>query len=251
MMKAYKWIRNHFRFGKPALPLQPALKEGIFPLLGMLLITGALVALFALFLHLGRDMEPVIMPHVDDGELVDPSPMRLAYMLFAFVLSLVFAHFADRRDTMTAFWLGYAGGTMFWQSLGECSWHFSIPGEDYLTCFPHIEGPSALLMVVVCLVLLFYCFRRRAFSWGVWIFVLTFIGNWFGHFIHIGSYPLAGAVMEEQTWFHWVGWVVGVLTMLVAVVLNFTAARSRKARLCCCLMLYFGIGMIVTGVAGI
>lgn len=38
---------------------------------------------------------------------------------------------------------------------------------------------------------------------------------------------------------------------LAALYLNFFAARTRQARLCCCLMLYFGIGIIVTGVSGI
>ena len=55
----------------------------------------------------------------------------------------------------------------------------------------------------------------------------------------------------ELTWFRAAGLVLGLLTVLSALYLNFFAARTRQARLCCCLMLYFGIGIIVTGVSGI
>ncbi|MBO4489702.1 MAG: hypothetical protein J5741_08640 [Bacteroidales bacterium] len=245
------WFRGHYHFGKPLPSARQALREGLLPIVGILLITGVLVALFALSLHFGSDMKPIIDPHYDDGELVDPNPMRFVFMLTAFVAAFVFAAFADRSGMMKAFWLGYTGGTLLWQSTGECAWHFSIPTEEYIMCFPHIEGASAVIMVIVCTVLLVYCLRRRAFSWGVWIFVLSFIGNWFGHFIQIGSYPLVHRIMEETSWFVITGWTFGLASITVALVLNFFAARTTKARLCCALLAYFGLGILVTGVAGL
>ena len=247
---------SHFQFSRhPAGSVRTALKEGVCPVLGLLVITGLLVALFAGFLYLGRDMTPVIQPHVDDGEMVDPNPMRLVFMLLAFVSSFVLASVAERKGnrgkTLAAFWIGYAGGTLLWQSTGECAWHFSIPTEDYIMCFPHIEGASALILVIVTTILLVYLFRRSALSWGVWVFVLSFVGNWFGHFVQIGTYPLVSTLMEESQWFVWTGWGMGLLTCAAALVVNFFAARDVKARLCCALMLYFGIGIIVTGVAGL
>ena len=33
---------------------------------------------------------------------------------------------AREGKILPAFWLGYTGGTLLWQSTGECAWHFSI-----------------------------------------------------------------------------------------------------------------------------
>ena len=247
---------NHFgHTHKPVAKASVILRETLLPIPVVMLITAALVAIFFLCLNVGQDMTPVIEPHHDDGELVDPNPMRLLFMGVAFVASFLFAFAADRTGRsgklMVPFFLGYAGGTMLWQSMGECAWHFSIPNEDYIMCFPHIEGASAIFMVIVVTILLAYCYRRHAFSWAVWIFVLSFVGNWFGHFVQIGTYPLVSGVMEEGRWFAIVGAVVGVLSSLAALWMSAHVALTRKARLCCCLMFYFGIGIIITGVAGI
>lgn len=241
--------------GRPADSGLIIIKEGILPIGGILGITAVLVGLFALCLHLGSEMEPVVPIHMDDGETVDPNPMRMAYMLSGFVISFVLALFADRigkaGKVLPSFFIGYAAGTLLWQSVGECAWHFSIRGEDYLMCFPHIEGASAIFMVIITAILLAYCYKRQAFSWGVWVFVLSFVGNWFGHFVLIGTYPLVSSLLEEDIWFKEAGAILGVLTIIGAILLNVYAAKDTKARLCCCLMLYFGIGIIVTGVAGI
>lgn len=248
-MKHFAWSK------KPVGSRREIVREGILPLGGILGITLILVAIFALCIHFGGSMEPVIPIHDDDGETVDPSPLRLAFMAGAFLLSWVFASLADRKGkaghTLAAFFLGYTGGTLLWQSMGECAWHFAIEGEDFLMCFPHIEGASAIFMVIITTILLVYCYRHHAFTWGVWVFVLSFIGNWYGHFVQIGTYPLAHTLMEEGTWFVLTGAILGPLTCLGAILLDIFAARDTKARLCCCLMLYFGIGIIVTGVGGI
>ena len=246
----------HFSFSKkPLTGVQGGLRDGVFPIAGIMVITGILVAVFAVFIHFGSGMGTVIPPHLDDGEAVDPSPTRLAFMCLAFVFAFLFGWLACKKGRegkiLPAFWLGYTGGTFLWQSTGECAWHFSIVSEDYLMCFPHIEGASALILVIVTTILLVYCYRRNAFDWGVWVFVLSFIGNWFGHFALIGTYPLLSGAMEEEVWFKGAGLCIGLVTALTALYLNFHAARTRQARLCCCLMLYFGIGIIVTGVSGI
>jgi hypothetical protein len=226
---------------KPVVSFKEGCKDGVYPIVGLLLITGILVAIFALFIGTGHDMAPVVPPHMDDGEEVDSSPMRLAFMCLAFVSSFVFAYLACRKGkegkVLPAFWLGYTGGTLLWQSMGECAWHF--------------EGASAIFMVFLTTVLLIYCYRRKAFDWGIWVFVLSFVGNWFGHFVLIGTFPLVSSLMEEEVWFKGAGLVIGIVASLAALCLNYYSARTRKARLCCCLMLYFAIGIIVTGVSGI
>ena len=247
---------DHFKFSrKPAVPVRTALREGVAPLGAIVLITIGLVAVFALCLHFGADLPPVIPEHLDDGEMVDPNPLRFAFMLTAFVLSFFLARHADRQGergkVFPAFLTGYAGGTLLWQSVGECSWHFSIVCEDYLMCFPHIEGASALFLVIITVILLNYCRKRHAFGWGVWVFVLSFVGNWFGHFLQIGTFPLVSAWMDEHDWYLLTGGILGPAVALTALALNFFWAQDPKARYCCCLLLYFGIGMIVTGVGGL
>ena len=247
---------SHFKYSRsPLVGAREGFKDGVLPIVGIILITGLLVALFAVFLHLGKGLDPVVPPHMDDGEAVDSSPTRLVFMCLAFVASFIFAWLACRKGrdgkTMPAFWLGYLGGTLLWQSTGECAWHFSIVGDGFLMCFPHIEGASALILVIVTTILLAYGYRRNAFDWGVWVFVLSFIGNWFGHFSQIGTYPLVSSLMEEGEWYLLSGLIVGTSAALLALYLNFFAARTRQARLCCCLLLYFGLGIITTGVSGI
>ena len=204
-------MREHFTPSKtPTAPWRTGLREGVLPILGLLGITAVLVGIFYLFLHIGESMEPVVPPHVDDGETVDPNPMRLAFVLLAFAAAFVFAYFAERSGqagrTWPAFWLGYTGGTLLWQSVGEGSWHFSLPCEDFLICFTHLESSAS---------------------------------------------PLVSRIMEEGEWYVITGAAVGITTCLVALWLNFFAARHTKARLCCSLLLYFGIGVIATGVGGL
>ena len=247
---------RHFFFSRRLLaPTRILAKETILPLGGILGITVVLVSIFALCIHFGGGMEPVIPIHVDDGETVDPNPLRLAFMVSAFIAAFVLAVVADRKGrqgrVFPAFWFGYAAGTLLWQSMGECAWHFSIKADEYLMCFPHIEGASAIFMVILTRILLVYCYKRQAFTWGVWVFVLAFVGNWFGHFVLIGTYPIVHFLMDEEVWYRGAGAIVGSLVCIGALFLSAYAARDTKARLCCCLMLYFGIGIIVTGVAGL
>lgn len=234
---------NHSKFAK----------EVLLPLAGLVGITAGLVALFYLFLFIGKNMPPVIPPHMDDGEIVDPNPMRLAYMIIGFIVSLLLAGLASRKhkETYPAFWIGFAGGTMLWQSVGECSWHFSIRTEDILMCFPHIEGASALFLVILTTLLVIYAYRHHSFDWGLWVFILSFICNWFGHFFQIGTYPLVSSMMEEGQWFVITGALFGTLTVALACFLGLRYAKSTRARLCCSLLLYMGLGIIVTGMGGI
>ena len=247
---------THFSLGKkPIIGVREGLKDLLLPLAGVLAITGILVVIFAAFIHFGSGMNPVVPPHLDDGEAVDSSPTRLTFMCLAFVSAFLFGWLACKKgregNILPAFLLGYTGGTLLWQSTGECAWHFSIVSDDYLMCFPHIEGASALILVIVTSILLVYCYRRNAFDWGVWVFVLSFIGNWFGHFVLIGTYPLMSSLLEEDVWFKSAGLIIGIATILTALYLFFYSAQTKQARLCCCLTLYFGLGIIVTGVSGI
>ena len=149
------------------------------------------------------------------------------------------------------FWIGYTGGTLLWQSVGECAWHFSVRGGGFLICFPHLEGASAVFLVLLFCLLLLYAWRHDSFGWGLWIFILSFMCNWIGHFVMIGTYPFVASLMDEHLWYIISGLVIGLATCAVAVVLGRRSALDTKARLCCSLLLYMGIGIIVTGAGGI
>lgn len=238
---------------KLTAPAKTALKEGILPVAGLIGITAVLVAIFALCIHFGQGLDPVYPSHMDEGETVDPNPLRLAFMLTGFLVSMALAWVCARKGDQTwpGFWLGYTGGTLLWQSVGEASWHFGFVCEDYLVCFTHLESSASLWLVIMTTVLLVYCARHRVFSWSVGIFILSFVGNWFGHFVQIGTYPIACRLMEESDWYMLVGSTLGTLTCLIALWINFFTARSTRARLLSALVLYFGLGIIVTGVTGI
>ena len=246
---------SHFRISKqPIASLRDGLKDGVWPLVGIIVITGILVAIFALVIHLGKGMNPVAPIIPEAGEPIDPSPARLVLLFFTFVAAFIFGWLALKKGRdgkiLPAFLLGYTGGTLLWQSVGECALHFSIVSGKYMTRLPDIEGASASMLVVLTVILLIYCYRRNAFDWGAWVFVLSFVGNWFGHFVLIGTYPLVGGLLEMQVWFKVAGLVIGLATVFTSLFLFFYSARSRQARQCCCLMLYFGIGILVTGVVG-
>ena len=86
-MKHFAWSN------KPIATTKVILREGGLPILGIMGITVGLVGIFYLCLTLGAGMEPVIPIHVDDGETVDPNPMRMAFMLTGFVIAFVLAQY--------------------------------------------------------------------------------------------------------------------------------------------------------------
>ncbi len=229
-------------------------KEVLLPVCGLLGITLGLVILFVAAVLPGKALPPVIPPHMDDGEMVDPNPLRLAFMCTGLVVSIILAVLSIRKGergaTYPAFWIGYAGGTLLWQSMGECAWHFSIKGDDFLMCFPHLEGASAVFLVLLVSLLLLYAYRHNSFGWGLWTFLLAFMCNWIGHFVMIGTYPLVSSVMDEHFWYILSGLILGIGTVVLALFLGRRHATDTKGRLCCAMLLYMGIGIIVTGVGG-
>lgn len=230
-------------------------KEVLLPVAGLLGITLGLVILFAAVVYPGKSLPPVIPPHLDDGEMVDPNPLRLTFMCVGLVVSLILANVSIRKGekggTYPAFWIGFAGGTLLWQSIGECAWHFSIRCEDFLMCFPHLEGASAVFLVLLISLLLLYAYRHDSFEWGLWTFILAFMCNWIGHFVMIGTYPFVSTLMEESLWYIISGSILGVGTCALALVLGLRHALDTKARLCCAMLLFMGIGIITTGVGGV
>ena len=63
----------------------------------------------------------------------------------------------------------------------------------------------------------------------------------------IGTYPFVEGQMDEHLWHLISGLVFG----LGACILGQRHALDTKARLCCSMLFYMGIGIIVTGAGGI
>ena len=180
-------------------------------------------------------------------------------MVVALAASFVVAAWADRLSAKgkdwAAYWAGGLGGTLLWQSIGESSWHFSVMVEDELVCFPRLESVQTLFVMIPWIMLMVYAWKRNSFSWGMWAFILVFMVNWFGHFAMIGTLPivntLCGCDIEEAVWYRWTGGIAGGLCALYAVYIAFVNATDRKGRLAASLLLFNGLGMVVTGVGGI
>ena len=82
-------------------------------------------------------------------------------MIAAFFGSLICAAISshlckDEKNTVKSFWISIASGTLLWQSVGECSWHFGLKCENRYLSFVHIENGSSLFLLIL------FCFLDTA-----------------------------------------------------------------------------------------
>ena len=249
-MEHFNFTEKNSRFNVKA-----GLKEGIIPALIQFVILAFVIIEFSVFIGSGNGLPNVIPSVLNGGEPTNPNIVRLVYMIAAFLVSLICAAVSshlctDKKNTVKSFWMSIAGGTLLWQSVGECSWHFGLKCEnDYLN-FAHIENSSSLFLLILFILLLGYCARRKAFNWGIGIFLFTFLINWGGHFIQIGTYPLASEWFSEDAWFRYIGLSAGIPGILFSLYCIFRAAKDNKGRLFSSILLYTSACMIFTGVNG-
>lgn len=229
-----------------------------------------LFAAVALFVRIaGRDNGVrELMPALDaGGELTNPNAARLAYLLASCVAAIALAFGAramgkrsGARAEAAAFWLADLAGLLLWQGLGECAWHFGLPlavgpaGQPSqawrYVLFMRLESAAAWPTFGLAVALLAYCRRKGAFSPAAWVFALSFMGNWFGHIVLIGTYPLASAAMGEAEWFRLCGVSLGIAVtawgLYRAIKKDAGAWETRVSSL----VFYTGLGIIAMGVRG-
>lgn len=252
----------HFELKNP-FPMEPlprkrrlrlVILEGIVPTMIQFGVLVLAILEFAFLIGSGNGAPLIQTPRLVGGELSNPNAVRFAYLFLALSLSLALAVLAERRacrgSDSGAFWYGIIGGLLLWQAIGECSWHFGFSTAGSFTGFPRIECAAGAFLLLPFLLLLVYAARRHAFGWGVWCFLLSFLCNWLGHFVMIGTFPLVSSFLEEAAWYRVCGLCIGIPLSLLSLALMFFVAQNKKARLLSSLLLYTAIGILATGLSG-
>lgn len=238
--------------------------EGLFPFLIQLVIIGALVSAFLVSIGSGPE-DFLIAQHQEGGEMTSPTLGRFIVMLVTFVIGITTAILANnagknldsRKKMFMSYYIGVASGTLLWQSIGECSWHFGTQyfsenlGENVIIYFPRIECLSSLFVFIVIVALIRYCWRKQAFSWGVWCVIISFMANWIGHFFLLAPYPFVASYFSEIEWFKLMGLWGGLAIILYSLFIMLFRVHNIRGRLSASMMIYCGVGMIVSGVFGI
>ena len=231
-------------------------KDLFLPSLMQLLVTAAVFAGF----YAIKSVSNKLICQVADvaGEETDPTLGRLICCITFFVLSLVLVLLANRRWKATpdkmllTFTMSILGGTLLWTSVGECSWHFGFniltdEGADAFASFPRIESVQGLPFFLLC-VLIFIAFVKKM-GFPIAAYILTFLGNWYGHLCMIAAYPIAvalGSNMELPVFYRASALVnAGVIA---AVGLSLITGKTKKTtKYLAAVCIYVALGNVLFG----
>lgn len=233
---------QHFRSG---------VKEGIMPALAQFGIL--LIAILEFVFIVGRQGSPkyVQQPVRKGNDLSDPSLIRLVYMFISLSASALLAVGAEKKSRegsdCAAFWLGSVGGTLLWQSLGECAWHFNIKAGEKSISLPRIDHTEGSPLFAVALALLVIAAKKQSFGFGTWTFYLNFMLIWLDHFIAFASYPLASEKYSENEWIERSGLLLGIPMAAASLYSIFFKSKDKKGRLMSSLPLYSSFSLISQG----
>ena len=221
-----------------------------------LLLQFVALVLFMMMHRISVGRGGYLLERVQVGdEVSSPTLGRFMYMLFAFVMFLITAFFANRSSgsesrgsVLKSFWLGIASGTFLWQSIGEDSWHFGVHTADGLVNASQLESISVVFILVVFLIFLCYVLKRNALSFGVAMTVCSFLCNWLGHYVMLGTYPFVHTLFEEKTWTMLSGCTAGGLILIGSIVYLIRKGDSLKRRLVCSTFTYIALGTIALSI---
>jgi len=221
-------------------------KEYLFPLLLQYVILAVLIILFTTFVKRGPLIGEVKLV---GSEMSSPTVGRLLYGLFALVAFMVFTFFASKaakaNNDIRSFWCGFTAGILLWQAIGEISWHFSVGGINFVP----LENVTSFPLAILFVLLLIYGKRHHSFDWGVWIMLLSFACNWFGHYITIGIYPFVKDYFASRQWNVGMSLISGTLYFIFSVCFLLFRAKTTKGRMLASLMSYISLAVIYFGFA--
>ena len=224
------------------------MKEFIVPFLIMLALTAVGIAVFMFTISLGAEIAPV--NQIAD-EMTKPTSGRLCYVIFsmiAFIICAILAEkFSKEGKLYPAFYTGFLAGMLLWQSIGEGSWHFGYTLEGTYLNFFRIESAGSLLLAISFGLLTAYMMKNRCLGFGVLCTVLSFLCNWYGHFVSEGTYPLVANSLSVSTWYATIGLSVGTIISVAAVILAIKKFKDTRGHLLCSMLLYIGISIISFG----
>lgn len=232
---------KHFElYHKPSF----SAKQYLVPLLLQYVVLLCCIRLHRLIVYRGPLLSDPVM--VGD-EMSSPTAGRLAFCFLSFlaavVLSVIASRKAKRGDCYLPFLLGTFAGTFLWQSLGEDAWSFTVDGVNFL----QFESVNVFPLVPVVLLLLLYAERNNSLDWGIWCVVFSFLTNWWGHYVMLGTYPFVSAFFEESTWNHGIAFVSGGLLLLAGLYLGLCAAKDCKGRIFAAIVTYAATGILAFG----
>ena len=224
------------------------LKEYTIPFVIILAITAAGIAVFMFVIGLGDTIAPV--NQVFD-EMTKPTVGRLIYVITSlvafFVCAIIAARCAAKEKIYWAFYLGFLAGMLLWQAIGEGAWHFGYLVDGNYVNFFCMESSGALFLVIPFAVLTAYLMKSRVLNYGVLCTILSFLCNWYGHFILEGTYPYVSGYFSVSTWYMICGLTVGTAITAAAMLLPILKFKDTKGRLLCSMLLYIGISVIAFG----
>ena len=178
------------------------------------------LAIAAFSLELKLVPHTMLMQQVYVGkELTEPHVARIIWLFVSLVLAFALLYLAYKaKNDYVKFFLAAEGAVFLWQSLGECVWHFG---------FSRMEGPEAAAYFIMFIALCIYAWRHRSFDWVLWVFILSFMVNWAGHFVMEGTLPLAPRGMAERTWYEISGTVGGILLLIPSL---YAVKKAKNVR---------------------
>ena len=234
-------------------------KEKWLPTFVMILIMGLVMGLF--FWIKAWNTESIQQVIDVAGEKTDPSVGRLIVCVLFFIISAVLMFLSDKTwkkdpERLLLSWaLSAMGGTLLWASIGECIWHFGFDvltdeGEILFANFPRIESIQGMpfLIPVVLIVVILLMQKDRPFP--LLAYMMTFIGNWYGHLCMIGAYPIAlaaGIETEITTFYKISGFINTVIFMSVGIYLTIRKTK-RETKYYAATLVYLALGTLIFGV---
>lgn len=209
------------------------LKEAGLTLLGQFALLLGVIQIFHLSFKIFPDT--MIMEEVMVGdEMSNPVMSRLIYMIIGIIISIILIAVSERLKTIPAFFTAFAAGVVTWQAVGECSWHFG---------FTQLEGQEAGIIIILFTALLIYAYKRKAFGWGMWSFLLSFMTNWLGHYVMIGTYRFAPTSFSEETWYMISGIVGGTLILVIPIYIFLKKENNLKNNMIASAFIYMSFGI--------
>lgn len=225
------------------------LKEFILPLLAQFGILIVTILLHRIFIVLGPN---ILDPVTFGDEITKPTLGRLIYAIFAFIMFLVCAIVAIKKEENVyfSFFAGIMSGIFLWQMLGEDMRHFGLLENGEISYFINLENISMLPFLIPLVIFVAYCIIRKNFNWGIISVVVSFFINWLGHFVSHGTYPIFQFIMTENAWFKISGCIFGFIIILLSIYLAVFKAKTLKTRLLSSALLYAGIAIVAFGFMG-
>jgi hypothetical protein len=230
-----------------------ALKEGLLPF-GIQLVLLVFVILFFLYViaNPANPRLPNAPDLVVDGEVInDPNIVRFVFMILTFFIIPGLVFFASRsQNIFVTFWLSLIAGIMMWQGLGECSWHFGFAQGSSVIFMPAIEGrQGTALFFFLMPVLVYFCCRKDT-PFFMKVFLLTFLGNWAGHWLllGIGSFFPTDWAFNGEVWQKVFSCGVALPLSFYILYLLFFKAKTTQDRLLASLLLYATFGTFAEGI---